>query len=140
MLLVSSLPLGSADCEVVGGGWLSQPVNAWSSLAYAVVGLALISSLSRGPRSDRSTRAAFGLLLVATGIGSYLYHGPQPAAAGFAHDISFLVVLWTLVLINPASGHGIRRRDAWIALGIVSAIAAGGLIVAPASTNILTGI
>jgi hypothetical protein len=140
MVLASSLPLGSADCEVVGGGWLIQPVNAWSSLAYSVIGVALIASVSRGPRSDRTTRVVFGLLMVATGIGSYLYHGPQPTGAGFAHDVTFLVMLWALILVNPASAYGFRPRFVWLALGLVTAAAAIILIAAPASTNILTGI
>src|SRR5918993_1111850 len=28
--------MGGADCELLGNGWLAQPVNAWSSLAYLV--------------------------------------------------------------------------------------------------------
>ena len=139
MVLAPTLPLGAADCEAVGG-WLVQPVNAWSSLAYAVVGVVLITSISRAPRSDRTSRAAFGVLMVATGVGSFLYHGPQPVAAGFAHDITFLATLWFLILMNPASPYGVPRRYAWIALGFVAAAAAIVLSVSPSSTNFLTGI
>ena len=137
MVLAPTLPLGAADCEAVGG-WLVQPVNAWSSLAYAVVGVVLITSISRAPRSDRTSRAAFGVLMVATGVGSFLYHGPQPVAAGFAHDIAFLAMLWFLILMNPASPYGVPQRYAWIALGFVTAAAAFVLSVSPSSTNFLT--
>lgn len=139
MVLAPTLPLGAADCEAVGG-WLVQPVNAWSSLAYAVVGVVLITSISRAPRSDRTSRAAFGVLMVATGVGSFLYHGPQPVAAGFDHDITFLAMLWFLILMNPASPYGVPQRYAWIALGFVTAAAAIVLSVSPSSTNFLTGI
>jgi len=139
MVLAPTLPLGAADCEMVGGGWLVQPINAWSSLTYAVVGVVLIISMSRAPRSDRTARAAFGVLMVATGVGSYLYHGPQTATAGFAHDITFLAMLWFLILMNPASPYGVPRRYAWIALGLVTAAAAIVLVVSPSSTNVLTG-
>ena len=139
MVLAPTLRVGAADCEAVGG-WLVQPINAWSSLAYAVVGVVLIGSISRAPRSDRTSRAAFGVLMVATGVGSFLYHGPQPVAAGFAHDITFLAMLWFLILMNPASPYGVPRRYAWIALGFVTAAAAIVLSVSPSSTNFLTGI
>ena len=140
MVLASTLPLGTADCEVVGGGWLSQPVNAWSSLAYAVVGMVLIASVSQAPRSDRTLRVAFGVLMVATGLGSYLYHGPQPAAAGFAHDVTFLAMLWWLILMNPTLPYGHTRRSAWIALVSITIAASALLIALPHSTNLLTGI
>ncbi len=140
MALASTLPLGAADCEMVSGGWLVQPVNAWSSLAYAVVGMLLITSMSRTPRSDRILRATFGVLMVATGIGSFLYHGPQPAAAGFAHDITFLAMLWFLILMNLASAYGVPRRYAWITFGGATVAAATVLLVSPASTNFLTGV
>lgn len=140
MLPASTLPLGAADCEIVGGGWLVQPINAWSSLAYAAVGMVLITSRSQAPRSDRTLRVAFGVLMVATGIGSFLYHGPQPAAAGFAHDITFLAMLWFLSLMNPASAYGVPRPHAWIALASVTAAASAVLIASPDSTNVLTGI
>ena len=140
MVLASTLPLGTADCEVVGGGWLSQPVNAWSSLAFAVVGMVLIASVSQAPRSDRTLRVAFGVLMVATGLGSYLYHGPQPAAAGFAHDVTFLAMLWWLILMNPTLPYGHTRRSAWIALVSITIAASALLIALPHSTNLLTGI
>lgn len=140
MVLASTLPLGAADCEIAGGGLLAQPSNAWSSLAYVVVGIVLIASISRAPRSDRPLRVAFGALMAATGIGSVLYHGPQPAIAGFAHDITFLAVLWFLILMNPASPYGVPRRSAWTALALVTVAASIILIASPNATNLITGV
>jgi hypothetical protein len=82
----------------------------------------------------------FGILMAATGVGSFLYHGPQPDAAEFAHDITFLAMLWFLILMNPASPYGVRRRYAWIALGTVAAAGSAILIVVPSSANVLTGV
>jgi hypothetical protein len=140
MALAATLPLGTADCEIVSDGWLAQPINAWSSLAYAVVGVLLLASVSRAPRSDRTLRSVFGVLMIATGFGSYLYHGPQSAGAGFAHDISFLVMLWFLILMNPASPYGVPRRYAWLALVVVTLAASAVLMTSPESTNLLTGV
>ena len=44
MILTSTTYLGTGDCEALGTGWLLQPVEAWSSLAYSLVGIVLIVS------------------------------------------------------------------------------------------------
>jgi len=132
--------LGAGDCEALGGGWLIQPVAAWTSLAYAVVGLVLIVSATATSVRERRLRIVFGLLLIGTGIGSFLYHGPQPAIAGFAHDITFLATLWFLIIMNPAMPYGLRRGWAWGAVATISASTAVVLLIAPTSTNVLTAI
>lgn len=140
MLQAPTLPLGAADCESAGTGWLLQPANAWSSLAFAVVGIVLIVSASQTSPRERSLRIPFGVLMAATGIGSFLYHGPQSGGAGFVHDITFLAMLWFLILVDPASAYGVPLRLAWAALGMIVLAGSIVLIAVPASTNVLTGI
>lgn len=140
MILVMTTPLGAGDCEALGDGWLLQPVEAWSSLAYAVVGIIVIFSAGRSAPPERVMRVAFGLLMAATGVGSFLYHGPQPVGAGFAHDVTFLLTVWFVALMDPASSMGFRRRAAWLAFGAVAAAISVVLILAPTSTNLLTGV
>lgn len=140
MFQAPTLTLGAADCEALGSGWLMQPINAWSSLAFTVVGVVLVVSASHVSPRERTLRISFGVLMTVTGIGSFLYHGPQPAPAGFVHDISFLAMLWFLILMNPASPYGVSRRAAWFALGVATVAASVILIAAPSSTNVLTGI
>ncbi|MEA2024604.1 MAG: hypothetical protein U9N79_10020 [Actinomycetota bacterium] len=135
-----SATLGAGDCEALGSGWLIQPVAAWTSLAYAVVGIALMMSAPATRHRERSLRSVFGILLIATGIGSFLYHGPQPAIAAFAHDITFLTTLWFLIIMNPASPYGILRGWAWGAVVSVSAIMTIALILVPTSTNLLAAV
>ncbi|MEA3501414.1 MAG: hypothetical protein U9R47_01460 [Actinomycetota bacterium] len=132
--------LGAGDCEALGDGWLIQPAAAWTSLAYAVVGIVLMMSATSSSDRERTLRIAFSLLLIGTGIGSFLYHGPQPAIAEFAHDITFLAALWFLVILNPALPYGLRRTWAWAAFAAVSATIVIVLVLFPASTNVLTGI
>jgi len=132
--------LGAGDCEALGDGWLIQPVAAWTSLAYAVVGLLLMASAAATSTRERTLRIVFGLLLIGTGIGSFLYHGPQPAIAGFTHDITFLTTLWFLIIMNPAMPYGLRRGWAWGAVVATSAVMAMALLIAPTSTNVLTAI
>jgi hypothetical protein len=85
--------MGGADCEGLGAGWLAQPANALSSLAYVAAGAGL---LWRNRRADSRGPAllAGACGLIAVGIGSVAYHGPQPAWAALAHDgtIAWLAV------------------------------------------------
>jgi hypothetical protein len=67
------------------GGWLGQPVNALSSLAYVVAGGYV---LRRGGRGALVPAIALG----AVGAGSVLYHGPMPTGAELAHDGSIVAL------------------------------------------------
>ena len=140
MIAAMTTTLGIGDCEALGDGWLLQPVEAWTSLAYTLVGIVVIVSARRAAPAERAMRIAFGVLMAATGVGSFLYHGPQSAGAGFVHDVTFLATLWFVALMDPASSYGIRRRTAWLAFGAVGATISLLLILIPSSTNVLTGI
>ena len=84
--------LGASDCERVRRGGLAQPCNAVTSLAFVVAGAFI---LGRGVRSRhrRAERIVFGATAVAIGIGSALYHGPQPTYARWAHDLPIIGLL-----------------------------------------------
>jgi hypothetical protein len=84
------LALGASDCEALRDGWLGQPVNAVSSLAYVAAGLYV---LQRGGPSGLA--AALG----AVGVGSVLYHGPMPAGAELVHDGSIAVLLGAVAVV-----------------------------------------
>jgi hypothetical protein len=136
------------DCEAAGSGWLIQPVNAWSSLAFGVVGIAIVASAASVAGRERTVRVIFGLLLIATGIGSFLFHGPQPAFGEFSHDVTFLAALWFLIVANltGASGNMTKyaaaapKADPAIILVALAGIAGMALLVAvdAGATNILT--
>ncbi len=132
--------LGAGDCEALSSGWLVQPVAAWTSLAYAVVGIVLMLTAGSSHNRERALRITFGLLLLGTGIGSFLYHGPQPAIAGFAHDLTFLTALWFLIIMNPARPYGLRPSWAWAAFATTSTTIAILLALFPTSTNLLAAI
>lgn len=84
--------MGGADCELIGDGWLAQPVNAWSSLAY-VVAAGFVVSRRRNALGGLGAAA-----LVLVGVGSFTYHGPQPAWAEAVHDVSIVVLLAVVAL------------------------------------------
>lgn len=95
------LALGASDCEALRDGWLAQPVNTLSSLAYIVAGAYLW-------HRRRDAARAVAVALAAVGVGSVLYHGPGPAGAELAHDGSIValvaavpVVAWRRRLARP---------------------------------------
>ncbi len=83
------LALGASDCEALRDGWLGQPVNTLSSVAYIVAGAYVLRR--GGPRIS-------ALALAAVGVGSVLYHGPMTPGAGLAHDGSIVALAATVPL------------------------------------------
>ena len=79
--------MGGADCELLGDGWLAQPVNAWSSLAYAAAAL-WVGGWRRG-----AVGAVGAAALLLAALGSVAYHGPQPGWAEPVHDTSIVVLV-----------------------------------------------
>lgn len=104
------------DCEALQSGWPQQPVNAWSSLAFVVVG-ALVG-FGGGNRAARWVGAATGLV----GFGSLLFHGGDAAFGGWLHDWSIVVLL---LLLIPFAGAEVRVRP-W---PIVAALGGAGVLV-----------
>jgi len=139
-----ALALGGSDCERLRSGWLAQPANAVTSLVYVAVGLGLLWRSGR-PAVRRGAVRAGALGLVAVGVGSIAYHGPQPGWAVLAHDGSIvglaLVIagnIWVLsrssVPAGPVYAAG-RASAAWMAPALVAYVAgrSGSSLCRPAS-------
>lgn len=86
--------LAGSDCEQLRSGWLAQPANAFSSLAYIAVGVWLLRRPGRAG-FDRRFLVAGAAAMVGVGVGSFCYHGPQPAGAALVHAGS----VWWLALV-----------------------------------------
>jgi hypothetical protein len=123
--------LGGEDCERIRSGWLAQPANAVSSLAYVGIGVWLLwHALAAGAR--RSLLVVAGAAMVAVGMGSFAYHGPQPAWADAAHDASIgalalaLVAdhVWLLARARPPNAATLlgawRAAAPWIAAALLA--------------------
>jgi hypothetical protein len=83
--------LGSTDCERLGDGFLAQPVNAVTSLAYVVVAVVIVAS-GRRRGAPGATTLVPAALLAAIGIGSLAFHGPQPTGSQLLHDLPILLL------------------------------------------------
>ncbi len=103
----------AADCEVIAGGLLGQPANTLTTLAFVLAGVAVIVGRPRA--------GWVGAGLVATGLGSFLFHGPMPPGSEWAHDVS---LAWLLTLVAGIATHweGHSRIPALIVLGVVFAV------------------
>ena len=127
--------LGDGDCEAIDTGWLAQPVNANSSLAYTVAGLACVIWAARARTTERLVRWLFVIGMVATGIGSFLYHGPQTTGDQFAHDVTFLAVLGVIGIADVTSGFRVASSTMWAALALLLAAIIVTLVAWPGVTN-----
>jgi len=129
--------LGDSDCEFLDSGLLVQPMNAVSSLAYSVVGAAIVAWAFSVSGHNRLVRIVFGVLMIATGIGSVMFHGPQGLGSQFLHDITFLTALLFLAVFNLTAARLKNVSAGWASfvaawIGLVIA-----LIVSPGVTNAL---
>jgi hypothetical protein len=105
--------IGDSDCEELRKGSLAQPANALSSLAYVAVGIAIAIRVMqrRATVIDRTTYLAeslvYAVCLASVGVGSVLFHGPQPAGSKVLHD---LPILLTVVFIVNHDLHLVFAR------------------------------
>src|SRR5919108_2146396 len=126
---------GEGDCERLRDGVLAQPFNAISSLGFVLVAA---TTARRALRSGgaRCEHLLFPAMVGGTGIGSFLWHGPQPRCARRVHDVS---VAW-LLLYPPVFGAPWQGRwRAWVYCLCCPAVSAV-IAARPRSTTALHGL
>src|SRR5207248_2965547 len=130
-----AVALGGSDCEQIRSGWLAQPANAVSSLAYGAVGAWLLRR-PPAPAGRRPALLAGGGALIGVGVGSFAYHGPQPGWAPLAHDGSVLGLAAVMIADNVGllARGGVRRAAGY---GVPSAVTA--LVLAATGRAALVG-
>jgi hypothetical protein len=136
--------MGGSDCELLRGGWLAQPVNAVSAGAFLVAAACVVWS-GRRTGAHRVALALAAAALAALGVGSIVYHGPQPGWARTLHDgsIAALIVVDALLVgaavvqgrVTAAAGTAWRQASMWMAAALVAFVAGrtGGWLCDPAS-------
>lgn len=110
-VLAATASFGHSDCERIVDGALAQPVLAVTSLAYVAVGLGVLcwAMRLRAPLAGTA-----GMVLVAVGVGSFAYHGPQPTWAQPAHD-------WPIIAAAAVYVAGVARSRQWRSVWAVAA-------------------
>jgi hypothetical protein len=102
---------GLADCEALGDGVFAQPANTVSSLGFVAVGAGVLFGARRP--EQRALSLVVGACLIGTGLGSVLYHGPQPAHAELLHDLPIVGLLAAITLHDL---RGLVPRLRWLPL------------------------
>ena len=99
------------DCEAVVHALFGQPVNSITTFAFVVAGLIIIW---------RTNHLWLGIASIATGFGSFLFHGPMPPFAEWAHDAT---LAW-LLLVVAFHGRSWRRWTQLPGLFVIAAVVA----------------
>lgn len=107
------------DCEQIVSGFLGQPTNAVSSLAFLVSGALILIVALRGDRATRAALIVLAIAVVANAVGSFARHGPDPSWAQWAHDAAILAVLLFVAV------HALAQRRGWRSTVEIGAYALG---------------
>lgn len=116
--------IGESDCEFLSGGIVEQPVNTATSLAYVVVGAWSAVASVRNDERRSLTAVMFGALLVAIGVGSIAFHGPQPLGARLLHDVPIVLAAAFVAVVTAARvrSAGFARVAGGRAIGLVGVV------------------
>lgn len=99
------------DCETVVHSFFGQPVNSATTIAFVLGGVIVML---------RTEHTWVGIASIATGVGSFLFHGPMPPYGEWVHD---LTLAW-LLLVVASNGRSWERWARIPGLVIVSALIA----------------
>ncbi len=124
--------MAGSDCEQLRSGWLAQPVNAVSCAAFLAAGCWLLTR-ARNSGDPRGLLLSGAVALMAVGVGSAAYHGPQPGWADPLHGwsvngLALVLVVQTVRLLMGKANRGVlaawKAASGWMAAGLI-AYAAG---------------
>ena len=124
-MITQLLAAGASDCERISDGFLEQPVNTISGLAYVAVGIWIVA------RFRRPVARCFGLVVVFVGAGSVGYHGWDDANVNFFHDLAFpstLVFIAVLEVMRSRLGFHRRAAGYWVGASAFALGLAGRLL------------
>ncbi len=104
-------------CEAIRPGPIAQPVNAWSNLAFVLVGLLILSARPAAGAQMRASlmlsqpayRIVFGASTVVIGLGSLFYHASLSFAGQWfdvmgMYLLATFMALYGLARIRPLRG------------------------------------
>ena len=120
--------MAGSDCEQLRAGWLAQPANTVSCAAFLAVAWWLVYRAGTG--ADRRGVLLSGALAIAgVGVGSFVYHGPQPAWADPFHGwsvigLAFVIIAQTISLLVRGSREAVlpawKAAGGWMAAGLLA--------------------
>jgi hypothetical protein len=118
---------GIGDCEAIRDGFLRQPANAISSLAF-LLAAAWIAWRASEVRAQRAELIVLAACVAANGVGSFGFHGPFGVSFRWFHDLSALSIPLFVAVHDAGLVRGTPVRQKL--LGIAAGIAMIGVLLA----------
>ena len=125
-------------CEALRSGWIRQPANTWSNLAFVLVGLLAARgpvAPSAGPavpmRDDPVVRGLYGFTAVVIGVGSWWYHASMTFAGQWIDVLGMYLLPTFLICYNLLRARRLPRAaflPSWL---LVNSLLGVGLVVLP---------
>jgi hypothetical protein len=114
-------------CEATACAWISEPINAWSNVAYVIAAAPVFWQCRRSPHLE--LRALAPLLLL-TGVCSFLYHASNIYLTQIIDFLGmFCFVFWLLAInlrrcgwINASSQRPVHALLVVVHLGVMHAM------------------
>ncbi len=105
-------------CEAVRDGFIRQPANAWSNMAFVLVGMLVLRGHGGGGqgapvllRDDVVVRLLYATTCVLIGVGSWLYHASLSFAGQWLDVMAMYLFPTCLLLVNLVRAGRIKRRS-----------------------------
>jgi hypothetical protein len=118
-------------CEDRLCGWIAEPANTWSSLAYVVAGVWLIVTHTRRAGDARLWAVAAAELLI--GFGSIAFHGTGTFAGEFLDQVGMFMLSCLILSFAAGKSFGLssaRTAQLYAATTVVSSLSL--LVIPPA--------
>jgi hypothetical protein len=107
-----------SDCEQIRPGFIGQPANTVSSLAFVAAAVPIArSARRRGQPAWLAVAAASAF----EGVGSVAYHGPGGRQAKRLHDVGIIALVAALAVAMASEGTPVLRRPRAAALTTAAA-------------------
>ncbi len=120
-------------CEAVRGSGLAQPANAWSSLAFVLVGVlvatVLVGRARGGVAPETGLVRALGVALAAVGLGSFAFHATLTLWGQFL-DVFPMYAVGSVLLAGALVRLGWARLRVAVAGGAVLLVLLGMVLLA----------
>lgn len=127
--------VGLGDCEALHDGFLAQPANSLSSLAFLAVGVWVGARALAMDRGARWPGLALGAALVANGVGSAWYHGRPGEAGQWMHDGAALALPLIVLVVDCTLQNPRGSRIALPVLGAMLILVGAAEVASPEGTN-----
>ncbi len=137
---------GACFCEASGAGFIRQPIDTWSNLAFVLVGLLILEDILR-PSSTRSNLLAqrrmhgivYAFAVILIGLVSWFYHASL-TFVGQWFDVMGMYLLGTfMMLYNVARLRLLSNRTFAVGYVLFNLALAISLIVVPELRRYLFG-